>query len=294
METIPAKTILTRGKNTSWFGYDYNMNLYKGCNHGCIYCDSRSDCYGVQDFSKVRAKENALEIIRNELSKRRLTGVVATGAMSDPYNPYEKTEKLTRNALELINAYGFGAAIATKSDLVTRDIDILKDIASVSPVICKITITSADDETSSLIEPGVSVSSKRFTAIESLRNAGIFAGILMMPILPLINDTEQNITAIVNRAAECGANFIYPAFGLTMRSGQREYMYSQFDKLMPERSLTSKYKSMFGNRYYCSSRKAKELNNIFINKCNEYGILYKMQDIIRGYRQGYTKQLSFY
>lgn len=138
MEYIQAKTIITRSKKPEyWFGAEYNMNIYKGCCHGCIYCDSRSNCYGVESFDTVRAKEGALLIIRDELRRKAKTGVVCTGAMSDPYNPFEKELELARHALELCNAFGFGAAIATKSCLIERDIDVLKDIKEHSPFFAK-------------------------------------------------------------------------------------------------------------------------------------------------------------
>ena len=147
MEYISAKTIVTKTKAPSkWFGIDYNMNIYKGCCHGCIYCDSRSDCYGVDRFDQVRAKENALEIIRNDLRRKTRRGVVGTGAMSDPYNPFERKLKLSRHALELCDAFEFGAAIATKSSLLERDIDVLQSIADHSPVLLKITVTTAEDD----------------------------------------------------------------------------------------------------------------------------------------------------
>ncbi|MEI6578779.1 MAG: radical SAM protein, partial [Eubacteriales bacterium] len=146
MEFIPAKTIISGyAQGNVWFGSNYNMNIYKGCCHGCIYCDSRSECYRVENFDTVRAKENALATIERELKSKRKTGVIGTGAMSDPYNPFEKEHELTRGALALINRYRFGVAIATKSDLVARDIDILKEISKHSPVLIKLTVTAADD-----------------------------------------------------------------------------------------------------------------------------------------------------
>jgi DNA repair photolyase len=178
MEYISAKTIVTRTKSTAWFGTEYNMNIYKGCCHGCIYCDSRSDCYHVGDFDRVRTKENALAIIRDDLRRKTKTGVVSTGAMSDPYNPFEEELQLTRHALELINAYHFGVAIDTKSPLVTRDIDVFKEIKEHSPVLVKITITSADDGLCQKIEPNVAVSSERFKAVKELSDNGIYCGVL--------------------------------------------------------------------------------------------------------------------
>lgn len=293
MEFIPAKTIITKTKTTAWFGTDYNMNIYKGCCHGCIYCDSRSDCYRVEDFDRVRAKENALEIIRDELRRKVRTGVIGTGAMSDPYNPFEKELCLTKHALELADAFDFGIAIATKSSLITRDVDILKMIAEHSPVICKITITSADDEISRKIEPFTASSSQRMEAIQKLSQAGIFTGILLMPVLPFINDTRENIGKIIKGAKENGARFIYPAFGVTLRSNQRVYYYDKLDSLFP--GLKDKYIRQYGERYQCSSPKAKELYQFFAEECEKNKLLYKMQDIISAYKRGYEyQQLSLF
>ena len=294
MQTVPAKTIVTKMKKPSaWFGADYNMNIYRGCCHGCVYCDSRSDCYRNPDFDTVKAKENALQIVRDDLRRKIKTGVVATGAMSDPYNPFEKNEKLTRNSLELINAFGFGVAIDTKGILVTRDIDILKDISSHSPVIVKMSITTADDSLSKIIEPGAAPSSERFAALKQLSDAGIFCGVLMMPILPFINDTEANITAIVAAAKEAGAKFIYPAFGVTMRQGNREYFFEQLDKYFP--AYKEKYISKYRNNYVCTSPKARKLWGIFSDLCKQNNILYDMKDIIYAYKRPYeNEQLTLF
>lgn len=293
METIPAKTILGRTKG-SWFGTDYMMNLYRGCCHGCIYCDSRSDCYGIDDFERVRAKENALALLRDELRRKVRTGVVGTGAMSDPYNPFEETELLTRHALELINAYGFGAVVLSKSALIARDADILLEIAEHSPAMAKMTVTTCDDELCRLIEPNVSVSSERFSAIAEMSDKGIFTGITLMPVLPFIEDTEENIVGIVKTAHECGARFIYPAFGMTLRGRQREHYLSQLEKIFPEKGLRRKYESYFGENYGCTSPNVKKLWERFVSECEGYGILYKMEDICAAYKSGYDTQLSFF
>ena len=294
MEYIPAKTIISGySNNTNWFGTNYNMNIYKGCCHGCIYCDSRSDCYRVENFDTIRAKENSLEIIRNDLRRKVKLGVVGTGAMSDPYNPFEKELQLTRHALELINAFNFGVAIATKSTLITRDIDILQEIKEHSPVLCKITITTADDELCKIIEPNVSLSSERFEAVRKLSEAGIFAGILLMPVLPFITDSAENIINIVRKAHESGAKFVYAAFGVTLRNNQRDHFYKMLDKHFP--NLKEKYIHQFGNSYSCGSPNARKLKEIFVRECDKYGIAYKMQDIIRSYKLGYEdSQLSFF
>ncbi len=294
MDFIPAKSIISGYReNNNWFGINYNMNIYKGCCHGCIYCDSRSECYGIDNFDIVRVKENSSEIIRRELRSKRKKGVVGTGAMSDPYNPFENKLSLTRNALEIIDSNGFGAAIATKSDLIVRDIDILKRIKEHSPVLCKITITTADDELCKIIEPNVVVTSKRFEAIKKLSDEGIYTGILLMPILPFINDTEENIINIVRLAKENGAKFIYPAFGVTLRSNQRDYFFKMVDKYF--HGVKEKYIKYFGNDYMCSSTNGRKLYNTFVNECKSLGILYKMSDIINSYKEGYNnEQLSLF
>ena len=269
-----------------------NMNIYKGCSHGCIYCDSRSECYRVDDFDRVRAKGEALSIIERELKSKRKKGVVGTGAMSDPYNPFEKEYSLTRSALELINRFEFGAAIATKSDLIERDVDILKEIAKHSPMLIKITITTADDKLCRRIEPNVSVSSDRFRAIKKLSQEGIFAGVLLMPVLPFIEDTKDNISQIIELAHQSGAKFIYPAFGVTLRQNQREWYYNKLDEIFP--TLKEKYIKNYGSAYECRSLKAKELWSLFSDRCNDYGILYKMDEIISEYKKPYQReQLSF-
>ncbi len=293
MEYIKAKTIVTKTKNSLWFGCDYNMNIYKGCCHGCIYCDSRSECYNVTDFDSVRAKENALEIINSELKRKIKSGVVGTGSMSDPYNPFEKELKLTRHALELLNAYNFGVAVATKSPLVARDIDIFREIKEHSPALVKMTITTADDELCRKLERNVAVSSERFKAIRQLSDNGIYCGILMMPILPFINDTKENVVEIVRLAKENGAKFIYPAFGVTLRANQREYFYERLDELFPDKK--GNYIRQFGNNYMCGSPDGKALGYALRNECDKLGLLYKMTDIVKSYRLGYgDRQLSFF
>lgn len=297
MNYIPAKTIISQYvKENSWFGINYNMNIYKGCCHGCIYCDSRSECYGIDNFDTVRAKENAITLIRKELKGKRRTGVIGTGAMSDPYNPFEKELSLTRHALMEINAFNFGVAIATKSNLITRDIDILKKIKEHSPVLAKITITTFEDELCKKLEPNVCISSERFGAIKKLSDNGIFTGILLMPILPFINDNEENIINIVRKAAQCGAKFIFSyGMGVTLRQNQRDYFYKELIKAFPNKDLVGKYNTAFGNSYQCSSPNSRKLWNTFKNECESLGMLYKMEDIISTYRSGYyDNQISWF
>ena len=220
MDYIAAKHILHRSKSTAWFGTDHTMNLYRGCCHGCIYCDSRSSCYQNPDFDRVKAKADALRLLRDDLARKVRPAFISMGAMSDPYNPYEKELCLTRHALELIYAYGCGVAAATKSDLIVRDTDLYRDIQGQAPVICKMTITTMDDALAARLEPHAPSPSRRLAAVERLAGAGIFTGILLMPVLPFVEDTEENVRAVVRAAAKAGARFVYPAFGLTIRQGR--------------------------------------------------------------------------
>lgn len=293
MQTIPAKTILQKNKTTAWFGNNYNMNLYKGCCHGCIYCDSRSNCYGIEKFDTVRAKKNCMEILRNELRKKVKTGIIGTGAMSDPYNPFEKTEKLTEKSLMLIDAYNFGVTVITKSNLITRDIDLYKNISEHSPVLCKMTVTTCNDQLSKIIEPNVCTSSERFDALCKMSEAGLKTGITLMPVLPFLEDNEQNIIGIVDNAHLCGVKYIYAQFGVTLRQNQRDYFYQKLDSHFPELSL--RYRQYYGERYNCVSPNVKKLWKIFTQRCEHYGILYRMNEIIADYQKGYgSMQLSFF
>ena len=294
MEFVTAKTIISGyAEHNAWFGNNYNMNIYKGCCHGCIYCDSRSECYRIDNFDVVRAKKDALILINKELKSKKRIGVIGTGAMSDPYNPLEKEYSLTRGALELINMHGFGVSIATKSSLITRDIDILKKIKSHSPVLVKITVTTCDDELCKKIEPNVGVASKRFSAIKELSDNGIFAGILLMPVLPFLEDNADNISGIINLAHENGAKFIYPAFGVTLRQNQRDWYFKKLDENFP--GIKQKYLQQFRNDYECRSKNAKELWKLFQRECDRFGILYKMKDIIDAYKKEYKEnQLSLF
>jgi len=290
MEFIPAKTIVSRKNDPNWFGADYNMNIYRGCSHGCIYCDSRSDCYRIGDFDTMRAKENALSTIRRDLRSKTRAGVVATGSMSDPYNPLEAEHELTRGALKLLNEYGFGVAVATKSDLVTRDIPLLREIGAHAPVLVKITITTADDDIARKIEPNAPASSARFAALRALSEAGIVCGVLLMPVLPWITDTEANIAAIAEQAADAGARFVYPAFGFTMREGNREYLYARLDEAFP--GLRKRYERAYGNNYSNKVPEAAKLWSVCREVCGRRGLLVHMGDIIKAYQDGYGEQLT--
>ncbi len=288
MKFVKTKTILTKVKyGNSWFGIDYNMNLYRGCMHGCIYCDSRSNCYHIENFDIVRGKENALSILEQELSKKKEKGVIGIGAMSDTYNPNELKYEETRKALKLILKYGFGVSIDTKSDLIMRDIDLLKEINAKNNVIIKFTITTPYDKQSKMIEPHVCVSSKRLAAIKTLSQNGIFVGILMNPVLPFITDKEEDIKELVRLAYENGAKFIHTYMGVTLRENQREYYFDKLEEYYP--GLKEKYIKYYGNRHNCTVPNFKRLYKIFTEECDKYGILYNMKDIIAAYKKEIKK-----
>ena len=206
MDYIPAKHILIRSKSTAWFGTDHTVNLYRGCCHGCLYCDSRSDCYRNPDFDRVTAKSDALRILRDELARKVRPAFIAMGAMSDPYNPFEEELLLTRHALELIDAYDCGVSVDTKSDLIVRDIDLYQSIQPHSPVICKLTITTVDEDLAAKVEPRAPSPAQRLAAVRSLAQAGLFCGVLLMPVLPFLEDRHEQVLAVVDRSADAGAN----------------------------------------------------------------------------------------
>lgn len=293
--SIPAKTILQGNglcpEQWNWFGMDYNMNLYKGCSHGCIYCDSRSRCYQVEDFDLVRTKQDELTTLELELKRKKRKGVVGIGAMSDTYNPLEKEKGITRGALRLLSQYGYGVGLDTKSDLILRDLPLLQEISKHYPSIVKVTITTADDQLCKIIEPNVVSSSRRFEVLQQLHEAGIFAGILLMPILPFINDTPENIKEIVYQAHLHHAKFIYPGFGVTLRDNQRAYYYNCLDTYFPgKREL---YERHYHNAYSCDSLQRTKLYQLFCEECQRYGILYRMKDIVSAYKRKPLQQLSF-
>jgi DNA repair photolyase len=295
MEYIPAKYILIRTKSTAWFGTDHTMNLYRGCCHGCLYCDSRSDCYHIPDFDRVTAKADALPLLRDELARKVRPAFISMGSMSDPYNPFEEELLLTRHALELIDAYGCGAAAATKSDLILRDTDLYQSIQTHSPVVCKVTVTTVAEDLAAKVEPRAPSPARRLKAVEGLARAGIFCGVLLMPVLPFLEDRPEQVLEVVDRAADAGARFVYPGFGVTMRQGQREHFLRQLDLAFPDQNLSRRYLARYGNRYQCPSPRARQLWEVFTRRCQDRGLLYQMPRIISAATRNYgDRQLSFF
>lgn len=251
------------------FGLKYNMNLYRGCQHQCIYCDSRSQCYGIENFEDIQVKINALDLLEKELSRKRVKGTIGLGSMHDPYMPVEKLYQLTGQALQLIARYGFGVHVITKSDLVLRDIDLLVEINRVHAAVC-LSISTVDEGLARKVEPGAPLPSARLRAIQVLSERGIPAGVCMMPILPFLEDTPENISAIVDDAADHGARFIIPWFGMSLRDRQRDYYYRQLDRLFP--GLRQKYQRAFGEQYGCAARNSKKLAELFYDRCAQRGL----------------------
>jgi DNA repair photolyase len=280
IQEIQAKVLLAHIKQPDrWFGLKYNMNLYRGCAHRCIYCDSRSECYQIDNFDdEVLVKVNAPELLRDELSRKRVKGLIGTGSMNDPYMPLERKRYLTGAALEIIAEFGFPVHVLTKSDLALRDVALFQEIQRRTRAVVSFTITTADDDLAAKIEPYSPRPSARFDALRKLAEAGIETGVMLMPVLPFIEDTEENVTAIVERAVDGGARHIVASFGMTMRDRQRVYFYAQLDRHFP--GLRQRYERTYGNRYGCDSPNARNLYALFEKLKARHGF----DDRVRPYR----------
>ena len=261
------------------------MNLYRGCSHGCIYCDSRSKCYQMNhDFEDIEVKENALELLETALRRKRKRCMIGTGAMTDPYIPLEKKLGYTRKALLLIEKYGFGVALQTKSDLVLRDLDILRRINEKTKAVVQMTLTTADEKLCRIIEPNVSTTNERFEALKALRDAGIPTVVWLCPVLPFINDTEENIRTILGMCVEAGVRGVLCfGMGLTLREGNREYFYRQLDIHFPR--LKERYIRTYGNNYVVDSPRSTELMRLYHRICEENGILHNNDQIFEYLRK---------
>lgn len=286
--------MLTRvtGGGDDFFLADWNMNLYRGCSHGCIYCDSRSVCYRLEDFDTVKPKADALRILEEELRGKRSSGVVTMGAMSDPYNPLEAELRLTRGALELLLRHGFGAAYTTKSDLCARDADLMREIGRRAPVCARLTVTCADDGLCRRIEPNVAVTSRRLDALRRLADAGVYAGVWINPVLPFITDTEDNLVRLLRLSKEAGARFAVCFFGMTLRTGNREYYFRALERDFP--GVRQQYLTAFGNAYECPSPDAKRLWQVYRTTCDALGLAYRFRDVNAGMTAHLPRQTTMF
>ena len=272
MHFTDAKGLLTGGKG------HYGMNIYRGCTHGCIYCDSRSKCYQfTHPFEDVEVKRNAPELLEQALKAKRQKAMIGTGSMSDPYMHCEEELKLTRKCLEIICRYGFGAAIQTKSDRILRDIDLLEEINKRAKCVVQITLTTWDDRLCRIVEPNVCNTKRRVEVLEEMRRRGIPTVVWLTPILPFINDTTENIQAILEACAQAQVKgIICFDMGLTLREGDREYYYAALDRHFP--GLKERYIRTYGNAYEIPSPDRAELMELFRSFCRENGMMYRPDD----------------
>lgn len=272
MHFVKAKGILS-AKN--------GMNLYRGCSHGCIYCDSRSNCYHMEHaFEDIEVKENAIELLKDALTRKRKKCMIGTGSMTDPYIPLEMKLENVRKALELVYEYGFGFTVITKSNRILRDLDLLQEINEKTKCVVQMTLTTCDEDLCRKIEPNVSTTEERFEVLKTLQDCGIPTVVWLSPILPFINDTEENISGILDMCAEAKVyGVICFGMGLTLREGNREYFYEQLDRLFP--GLKEQYIRTYGDQYMIESGNSQKLMRLFHRKCEKYGIVHDNDQIFR-------------
>ena len=255
------------------------MNLYRGCTHGCIYCDSRSTCYNMDhDFEDIEVKENALELLEGALKRKRKKCMIGTGSMTDPYIPSELKLGNVKKALSLLYQYGFGFTVITKSDRILRDIDLLQKINERAKCVVQITLTTHDEGLCKKLEPNVSTTAERFKVLLRLRDAGIPTVVWLCPILPFINDTEENIAGILDYCTEARVQgIICFGMGLTLRDGNRQYFYSQLDRHFP--GMKEKYMRTYGTQYILGSPNSRYLMDLFHQHCTQHGIMHDPKQI---------------
>ena len=267
MHFVDAKGILTGSSG------HFGMNIYRGCSHGCIYCDSRSKCYQfTHSFEDIEIKQNAPELLEKTLKSKRSKCMIGTGSMSDPYMHCEKELRLTRKCLEIILKYGFGAAVLTKSDMILDDIDLLDEINRTAKCVVQMTLTTYDDDLCRILEPNVCNTKRRIEVLEKIHERGIPTIVWITPILPFINDNEENVRSILNECARAGVKGVIDfGMGLTLREGDREYYYAALDKYFP--GLKEKYIRTYGNAYEVPSPNAGELRKLMQNICRDKGMM---------------------
>ena len=275
MHFVEAKGILTTN------GGRCGMNIYRGCSHGCIYCDSRSKCYQfTHPFEDIEVKQNAPMLLEAALKSKRKKCMIGTGSMSDPYMHCETELELTRKCLEIIHRYGFGLAIQTKSDRILRDIDLLDDINKDTKCVVQMTLTTYDDELCSILEPNVCNTKRRLEVLKMMQERGIPTIVWITPILPFINDTEENVRQILEACAKVGVKGIIDfGMGLTLREGDREYFYAALDKHFP--GMKKRYIETYGNAYDLPSPDSGKLTGILKEICMENNMMYKPDDCFR-------------
>ena len=281
MHDKPAKHILSSTNG---------INVYRGCTHGCIYCDSRSTCYQIEHaFEDVEVKVNAPALLEDALRRKRRRCMVGTGSMCDPYLPLEETRRITRSCLEVIDRLGFGVSLLTKSDLVLRDIDVLKSINKKTKAVVCATLTTYDEELCRIVEPNVCTTKRRVEMLKTMHDEGIYTGVWLSPLLPFINDTEENLRGILNYCFDAGVSMIMCfGMGLTLRDGDRQYYYRKLDEHFP--GMKERYMRAFGDSYQCPSPNAARLEAVFKSECRERNVIYDPNECFRWLAEFEDKQ----
>jgi len=272
MHTVKAKALLTK-----WNG----VNVYRGCAHGCVYCDSRSACYQFRhDFEDIEIKENAPELLEAILRAKRRRIVIGSGSMADPYQPCERDWQLTRRCLELLDRYEFGATVITKSDLVLRDLELFESIHRKAKSVLQMTLTVADDELSRVLEPRVCTTARRYEVLKAFQARKVPTVVWMTPILPYLTDSRENVARLLEYCLDAGVKGIVCfGMGLTLREGSREYYYAALDRHFP--GLSERYRRQYGNAYNVPSPDEDRLLTLFHETCEKYGILHTPEDCFR-------------
>lgn len=283
MHFVQAKSLLS-SKN--------GMNLYRGCTHGCIYCDSRSNIYNMNhEFEDIEVKQNSLELLKKALKSKKEKCMIGTGSMTDPYIPIESHLEILRDSLKLIYRYGFGFTCITKSDLILRDLDLLKKINEKAKTVVQITLTTADEDLCRIIEPNVCTTKRRVEVIKKLNKADIPTVVWLTPFLPYVNDTEENISKLLDHCIETNVKGII-CFGisLTLRDGNRQYFYKKLDESFP--GLKNRYIEKYGSSYVLKSDNNRKLMDLFYKRTSENNILNKPDDVFRYLRDFPNKDKS--
>jgi len=276
MHFVDAKGILSAGNG---------MNLYRGCTHGCIYCDSRSRCYGfTHAFEDIEVKRNAPELLERALRAKRKKCMIGTGAMCDPYMHCEEELGLTRKCLEIIDRYGFGATVQTKSDRILRDLPLLQSINEKAKCVVQMTLTTYDEDLCRILEPNVCTTAGRARVLDLCRDHGIPTVVWLSPILPFINDTRENIEGILEICVRAKVHgIICFGMGMTLREGDREYYYAALDRHFP--GMKGRYHRRYGYAYELASDRSRELMEVFYRTCRENGILCRVEECFRYLRE---------
>ncbi len=250
------------------------MNIYRGCSHGCIYCDSRSEVYGkTYTFNDIDVKINAVDLLDKELARRQETCMLTTGSMTDPYIPLEAELQNTRKCLDVIAKHGFGVALLTKSDLILRDIDLLKKINEKAKCVVQMTLTTYDEELCKIIEPDVCTTKRRLEVLIEMKKAGIPTIVWLTPILPFINDSVENINGILNYCKEAQVNGILTfGIGMTLRYGNREYYYKKLDEHFP--GIKREYMKKYGSAYGLKPPNSIKIARLVKDFCKNNNMLY--------------------